>query len=931
MNSSSTPGLVDEVPLGRNLQIVACAGAGKTEAVAKRVVRQLLEPGVKPANVVAFTFNDRAAVELKERVSRKWREATGASEGLGSLYIGTIHGYCLELLQTVVLESLSFRVLDANQQWHLITRASRKSGLADLGWNRYQDAGSYADLMAILRESQVDRELIDGSPVGECLQLYSDLLVAERYFDFTSLMTTAVEALERDDDLLSRVAGSITFLTVDEYQDVNYLQERLIELLTSGGAALTVVGDDDQLLYGWRGSQLTNIRNFVDRYEDVVSCRLETNYRSSSGVVGLARKVIENNPPSSRLKKQMVSAGNQIWESADIAMREFQSPSEEGEYIASRVLDCYGHSFQDSPDEDPRGLTWADMAVLTRVKSLMPVISEALERNSIPHVVVGVSGLLQNREGAAVQAYFGFLTGRVSESDLEGAWLAANVGIAPPSLGDAIESAATDRRMIDAGDGRFATYNIQRSFMGFLAALKIREEHIPAGSRTDGPERAQVVFHNLGALSQVISDFEQIHFHSNPAEKYKSFDDFLQNQADGMYGEGSHDDGYVSADAVQVMTIHQSKGLQWPAVFVPGLTKHRFPPLGGGGRSPWSVIPDGGVLNADDYESTDEDERRLFYVACTRSKKFLSLTRADYPTPKSAHSTPSPFWYEAEAALADIGSPDVALERPKLSPERERLDGEAPISFSELKYAYECPYSFKLRFIYGFNAPLDEALGAGKGMHDALFELHERVLNGEEIEPGSAAGLVRRHMYLPFSYEELRATISDAAIRRLEGYISARQASFHEIELTERSVELDVGGGVIVTGRIDLVRRRGTGEVVVVDFKSTERAQQEAVTDLQLSVYALAYEQEFGEHVTSVVIEHLNDLSHPVVRDIDDVARDGARDAVLAVGSRLRAASFPRDPLGVTPKDQGVTCSRCDFAGLCTGPEVRCADGRVEG
>src|SRR5438874_1820080 len=160
------------LPLDRHVQLIACAGAGKTEAVSRRVIEQLELPGVRPEHVVAFTFNERAAAELKDRIALRWEERKGGREGLADLYVGTIHGFCLELLQQNHYEALPHRVLNDVQQRHLITRNSRRCGLADLDWNRYRDAGKYGELMAILREADIDDDALDGSVAEACLEKY---------------------------------------------------------------------------------------------------------------------------------------------------------------------------------------------------------------------------------------------------------------------------------------------------------------------------------------------------------------------------------------------------------------------------------------------------------------------------------------------------------------------------------------------------------------------------------------------------------------------------------------------------------------------------------------------------------------------------------------------------------------------------------------
>src|SRR2546423_12239112 len=169
---SATTSPADGLPLDEHVQLIACAGAGKTEAVSRRVIEQLQLPDVEPAHVVAFTFNERAAAELKERIALRWEEMTGSRDGLADLYVGTIHGFCLEVLQQNHYEVLPYRVLNDVQQRHLIARNSRRCGLADLGWLRYQNSGTYAELMAILREADIDDAALQGTVVEACPSKY---------------------------------------------------------------------------------------------------------------------------------------------------------------------------------------------------------------------------------------------------------------------------------------------------------------------------------------------------------------------------------------------------------------------------------------------------------------------------------------------------------------------------------------------------------------------------------------------------------------------------------------------------------------------------------------------------------------------------------------------------------------------------------------
>ena len=353
--------------------------------------------------------------------------------------------------------------------------------------------------------------------------------------------------------------------------------------------------------------------------------------------------------------------------------------------------------------------------------------------------------------------------------------------------------------MKEAEVGQFKVYNLQRQFIAFLENAGLREERVPGG-------RGEVVFYNLGKFSQAISDFESIHFHSKPVEKYASFAGFLRHHAENAYPEGWQDNAFVSPDAVRIMTVHQAKGLQWPVVFIPQLVRNRFPSRVGGGRTAWHLIPDAAFDNAARYRGGLEDERRLFYVAMTRAQKFLHMSWAPHAGNQTARA-PSDFFNEVLASkYVKRRAPDYSA-RKRLEPRPKSSVANVTLSFSDLKYFFECPYQFKLRILYGFNAPLDEALGFGKSLHDALAEVHARALRGEAVDPGEAVALVRRHLRAPYAYPALREKLEQAARRVVEGYIRKNAAEFKNLEFSEKAIEIALGDGVSVAGRIDLVRR----------------------------------------------------------------------------------------------------------------------------
>ena len=292
--------------------------------------------------------------------------------------------------------------------------------------------------------------------------------------------------------------------------------------------------------------------------------------------------------------------------------------------------------------------------------------------------------------------------------------------------------------------------------------------------------RGEVVFYNLGKFSQLISDFETIHFQSKPAEKYGSFADFLQYRAEDAYPEGWQDNQYANPDAVRIMTIHQAKGMQWPVVFVPALLRNRFPAAGVGGRNVWHLLPRDGVKGQPRFEGTIEDERRLFYVAMTRSQKFLHLTWAPIAGKNNRYASASEFWDDILASkYVKRRVPDYSRASACTAEPRAGV-ANVVFSFSDLKYFFECPYQFKLRILYGFNAPIHEALGYGKSLHDALAEVHARAIRGDVADACEVPRLVETHLHAPYAYPALRQQLEASAERVLRDYLSRQRQALRQ-------------------------------------------------------------------------------------------------------------------------------------------------------
>ncbi len=255
--------------------------------------------------------------------------------------------------------------------------------------------------------------------------------------------------------------------------------------------------------------------------------------------------------------------------------------------------------------------------------------------------------------------------------------------------------------------------------------------------------------------------------------------------------------------------------------------------------------------------------------------------------------------------------PGIRPAAPRREPRAHRETPQVTLSFSELKYLFECPYQFKLRFLYGFNPPIHEALGYGKGLHDALAEVHKRAIHGDVVGVDAAVELVERHLHTPYAYPDLRETLRRAAVDAVRRYLGAHEEDLSRTVHSEKQIQVHVAPGIVVDGRIDLIRRLQTDELAIVDFKSSERAQAEHVTRDQLHVYAVGYEELSGERADLIEVLNLDERGRSTREEVDQPLLTSVRGRIREAGQALRDNKLPRY------EEWCDHCATCDLATLC--------------
>lgn len=871
--------------IDEDVEIIACAGAGKTGVVTRRIVNILKnKPDILPENIVAFTFTKKAAEELKSRIYTMGQNVLGNTQGFANMYIGTIHGFCLQMLQEFLPEFQSFSVLDEIHTKLFVERYYEEIGMTDLDLKKYIETDLFVSVMSLLNENRYDSNRWSGE-VQTAFKKYKDKLYAEHYFDYSLILREMVEQLESNLVFQGIIAEKVKYLTVDEYQDTNPVQERLVRLLKELGANLCVVGDDDQTIYQFRGSDSNNILTFMQRYNIHKYIVLDTDYRSTEGIVNVASKVIMNN--SRRLPKKMQSGCKTIYDEGDIVFKETKLPEDEYEFIAENIEKLHNI-----------GIPYSEIAILLRKRKIGPDIAGVLEEHGIPFIIEGMNELMYTAECKAARGIFEYLNGDIESIELFNRWLAIDYPFDKKVLADALQMLMT----MDVSKMKYyADLNLQKVYHDFLKGAALVEDGRPA---------TEIILYNLGKFSQVIGDYEVINFTVKPKSKLYGFCAFLKYTAGGYYPEGYLTNTYTKPDAVSIMTVHQSKGLEFAAVFIPGLNKNFFPAQKVGGKGIWHVIQRNWITGSSRFDGDLEDERKLFYVAVTRAKKYLYISRAT----ETRDKTVSTFFIEAKDSPCMLPYNERIDHDINHLPDLRRSSMPLTLNFSLLEDYFVCPYRFKLSMFYGFVEPFSERMGYGNALHAVVRNINIAAINGAPVTEDFIKQTFEQVFYLPYANSIQQKQMLESAKRSIKKYVERISGAYDDIRLAESQIEIDLGDGVTVNGRIDMVKEETIGgkkKTVIVDFKTANKQVLEAINSQQLKIYALGYQRLTGSMADFMEIYHL-DSENTAREPVTATTLEGVETEIKQAADSIRRNDLPKH----CSKEN---CLKCRLNHLCLG------------
>lgn len=591
------------------LLITAGAGSGKTKVLTCRIAH-LLELGVSPYRILAITFTNKAAKEMKERV----QNLVGAQAD--SIWLSTFHSFCAKLLRFEIDGfhgyTRNFTIYDSSDQLVLIKDCLKKLNLDDKQFTPRSVLATISAAKNVLMDAKAfarQAEDFFQQKVSEAYELYQAKLKENNALDFDDLLFLAGRLLEEKDDVREKYQERFQYVLVDEYQDTNHAQYALTKILAAQWRNICVVGDADQSIYAWRGADIRNIIDFTRDYPDAASIKLEQNYRSTKTILNAANAVIDNN--ESRPRKTLWTenpSGNKV------IHYQAQTEHDEADYIAGAIYNR--HEISHEP--------YGDMAILIRTNAQSRVLEEKLMRYAIPYTMVGGTKFYDRKEIKDVLAYLRLLYNPEDSLSLtriinvpkrnigattmekvaayaEGEGISLFEALSSPDAIPVTKRAQTSLEnfaamifdLLNDIDGMDVLSLIEKVIKdtGYGEMLDKDAEHDPQGeSRKE----------NVGEFLSVAKDYMD----SNPDGNLQ---DFLENVA-----LVSDVDDFESSDSkVTLMTLHSAKGLEFPVVFLAGLDEGLFP------HSRTLMDPE-----------QIEEERRLAYVGITRAERQLYVTNA---------------------------------------------------------------------------------------------------------------------------------------------------------------------------------------------------------------------------------------------------------------------------------------------------------------
>ena len=986
------------------LLIIAGAGTGKTTVITQKIGYLIDKKLALPHEILAVTFTEKAAQEMEERVDKI------LPYGIFDKWISTFHSFCQRILENHSLDigiSPDFRLIDTTESWLVIRKNLYKFSLdyyrpkgnptkfihALLShFSRLKDENISAEEYLVYAqglEANTDTTMGDASTnldikrikeIAEAYFQYQQLLLDQNLLDFGDLIFFTNKLFVQRPNILKKYQNQFKYILVDEFQDTNYAQYQLIKHLSKQSRVM-VVGDDDQAIYKFRGASVSNILNFKNDYSDATEIVLTENYRSTQNILDMAYSFIQYNNPD-RLEHQLQNPDkyykNRITikterlskhlksQTIEIGTIELIHAKTEGEEVA-----CIINKIQKLIET---GASFNDIAILVRAHYTAEPFIEALKRADMPYVYLSNTGLYTEDIILNLLSYLRVLTDRTDAPSLNRI-LSSPIGQIQTDELIAINSYAKQKsrplfQTLEKIQELDSTFN-QETKIKIEKLISLIKTHTDNAKKQSSLELIFKILHDtrytaylthleqrdphqaaphIYALNQFLYKVEQYRrsYHDTTMTGFIEHINLEREAGDrGVFDQNILDQG---PEAIKVLTIHASKGLEFSYVFIPKLVEQRFPTVS---RNDLIEIPQELITTREILPEGDEhleEERRLFYVALTRAKHGLFVSYADNYGGKRTKK-PSRFLFEsrlltsANSLPADTKAPLLfeCIEKGTVrTPQHNKTVPLLPLpkefSYSQLVAFKTCPLQYKYQFI--LKIPQDkgkQSLSFGRTMHSTMQEIFKRVqmrhmssqptLFGKEtplhVEKNELISLdeiydIYHKAWIDDWYEseENKQHYYKSGKKILNEFFELNKNNWGTPWFLEKSFKIKLGD-ITLKGRVDRIdkiqdnSKNSCQSVEIIDYKTGKFKDKLEQNDKeQLLIYQLALEEQ-GLHPVALKYYFLHE-DRQGVREFLGTSKElkQLRNDLSETIAEIKMSNFPAKP-------NRHHCSFCDFKNIC--------------
>ena len=956
------------------LIIVAGAGTGKTTVITEKITHILKSKRARTSEVLALTFTEKAATEMQERVD------ANIDSGYVELHISTFHSFCQKILEEFALHiglGTSFTLLTEADAWMLV-----RKNLDRFNLDYYRPLGnptshihalishfqkckdeliSPEDYMRYAEKKQADTDSVELpefarlTEVANAYHAYNQLLLDHNSLDFADLIFYTIKLLKERPTVLQALQKRFTHILIDEFQDVNWAQYQMVKMLAGKQAQLTVVGDDDQSIYAFRGASVSNILRFKDDFPQAKEIVLNENYRSNQEILDYAYTLIQyNNPDRLEIKlnvnKQLKSAKPAAGASGPaVAHIHCQTIDQETRAVIEEIKKI--------KDSNPN-IRWSDFAILVRANSHSEPFINAFEKTNIPYEFLAASGLYKQplildcinffklldnyRESTAIYRLLLMPLWQLDEHDVQKITFHAKKKSI--SYYEALKKSA-EFGLSEHGQS-VASKLITIIHSGLEHAKKEKPSTVLFQFLQESSLLEYLTQEELKQNREIINQiyqlkefFEQVSAYENsvPGARVANFLEHIQfimesGDLGAMYQPSD------LSDSVRIITVHKSKGLEFKYVFVVNMVEERFPARRR--AEPIEVPPELVKEQIPEGDSHYQEERRLFYVALTRAQERLFLLSSeDYGGARAKkisrflseiHFSASTN-HSAEESILQISQPEKTKNQADFIYELPKV-----FSFSQIKAYRTCPYQYKLAHILRIPTKGSASFSFGQSMHSTMQKFYERV---QELNRSTQASLFApteqkekssNGVAVP-TLEELLQMYDQSWIedwyktkaQREEYYALGKEIlrAFYKSEEDNWTIPVALEGWFkikvgeyLVHGRIDRIDQLPDGSLEIIDYKTgTAKEKVEGEDKDQLLIYQIAL-NELPEYNTigmprKLTYFYLNDNAKISFLG-NEKEIEKLKEKIVATVSNINARNF-----NATPNPH--VCKNCDFRDIC--------------